>query len=120
MHRLLKVVALNNNSFSQYGPWAVAIDSKDALRYTQMYSPVFSERFAAEVFAEVASGRIYLESNEDELALARDIEKFIQSWEDAHADDAKYPTPDGRYPCANLMCEWYVEAPARRQLRCVS
>lgn len=106
-----EVVAINTHFYGGSGPWAVAVSNYPiGAGYRQLYAPVFREKFPAEVFAEVVClpcGQV--EDAEGELRLAREVEKFINEWDDAHGDDAVYPTPDGRYPSAAPMAQWFQE-----------
>ena len=110
----LVVVAINTHSGSRSGPWAVAVSRYPvAYGYSQIYSPVFQQQLAAEVFAEAMprlAGRC--EYVEGELDLAREIEAFIRQWDEAHGDDDPYPTANGRYPTFKEMTNYFLVAAA--------
>lgn len=110
----LVVVAINTHSGSRSGPWAVAVSRYPvASGYSQMYSPVFQQQLAAEVFAEAMprlAGRC--EDFEGELDLARQIEAYIAQWDEAHGDDDPYPTANGRYPTFQEMARYFLAAEA--------
>ena len=111
--RNLAVVAINGYVHDGHGVFAVAVSRyPTAYGYSQLYAPVFKEKFPAEVFAEVVETVSIPDGPEAELALARRIETFIHDWDEAHGDDDAYSTPDGRYPRYNLMAQWFLQAQA--------
>ena len=89
--------------------YAVALTGIDG-RILELLAPVFREEFAAEVMAEHYPLSQAEGTPEAEKKLAKDIEAFIDAWDEAHGDDERYPTPDGHYPKPRLMANWFGES----------
>jgi hypothetical protein len=107
--RRLQPVALNHDHYST-GPWGAAARS-DSNQLTQLLAPVFPDRYAAELFCAVC----HLVADPVDasagaaLDLAQEIADFHRAWEETQ-DGLEYLTHDGRYPSAQVLAGWFVEA----------
>ncbi len=104
-------VTINCSSFSREGHWGVA-ERRFGGEYVQMLAPVFENKFTAEVFAAWYPTARIDETPEAELIAARELELFIRTWDEQHADDDRFPTKDGRYPSAVEMAKWFAASRA--------
>lgn len=80
---------------------------------TQLLAPVFT-RYAAETFAAWYPVSGIDGTPEAELAAAAELRAFIDAWDQAHANDDRFPTPDGQYPKPKLMAEWFGRQQAEK------
>lgn len=104
----LEVVNINGYRGSSYGPWAAAWRN-GAGKLVALCSVVFQRQQTAEVFCEVLPLLGVPDQQDEEERIAKAIEKFIDDWDKANEkEDGTYPTPDGRYPSAKQMAEWFV------------
>lgn len=106
MKRLVPV-ALNSDAYSRSARFGVAVVCSWSSQYVELLAPVFSEKYAAEVFCAVHP-QVIPGNSDGEIALAREIAEFQARFDQAH-DGIVYPTPDGRYPTAAVLAGWYVE-----------
>lgn len=102
----LRVVSIDSDPYSRLGPWAVAVTDYLS-RCTEMCPAVFQVKLHAEVFAlwQPISG---IDPGDAELTAAREVEAFIQAFEDAHDD-----TPTAR-ELAALFAAWRLDRIAER------
>jgi len=103
----LIVVAIDNSAHGRSGPWAVAVRDTVSYQPRELFAPVLADRFDAEVLAVVLES-CDCGSPQEEIKLAGQVEKFVDGWNLQHGDDERYPTPDGLYPTAKRMADWFL------------
>jgi hypothetical protein len=103
-------ISINNSPYGVLGPWGAGWRDRAFGGLRELCAPVFHQRFTADVFCECLPKLMNeVEDGEAEKKLAKAIEKFVQEWDDVHAQDDQYPTKDGDYPDPEQMAAFYLE-----------
>ena len=109
----LTPIALNHSYYTS-GDFAVALVDNYAGTIQQLYAPVFSNKYEAEVFALRLPFAELEEGPEAELEAARALLAFIKDFDERYDGvDSRYPTPNNRYPSAKQMAEWFQKSRQR-------
>ena len=106
----IQPIALNHDYYSG-GSWGSLVLSHPASGSPRLLAPVFPDRYAAELFGAVCKlvdGAIEAAADAA-LELAGEITEFHRQWDETQ-DGLRYPTDDGRYPSAEVLARWFLEA----------
>ncbi len=112
--RRYRPVALNADPFSRTAQFGVAELSASSGRWTYLLSPVFRDKYQAEVFIE-AYPTLFPDGEStfsEEIDLADELVEF-QSRYDSDHDGIVYDTHDGKYPSARVMADRFLAARGR-------